>query len=216
LWRRLKEGEGFMIALLKGILVHKTPQMIILDVNGVGYQVQTPLTTFFTLPELHATLSFFIYTHVREDAIALYGFLTQNERELFTLLLGVSGIGPKLAMTILSGLSPQQLIQSVQNEDLAKLSSISGIGKKTAGRMLLELKEKISALAGEYQNREQGSGLKEPEWKNSKLDEVLSALVNLGYNRQVIKPRVETVCKESPALTLEGLIKESLKLLVRS
>lgn len=205
-----------MIALLKGTLVHKSPQMLILDVNGVGYQVQTPLTTFFSLPDLQATLSFHIYTHVREDAIALYGFLTQNERELFTLLLGVSGIGPKLAMTILSGLSPQELIHSVQNEDLARLSSISGIGKKTAGRMLLELKEKISALAGEYQNRELISGQKEPEWKNSKLDEVLSALVNLGYNRQAIKPRVETVCKESTELSLEGLIKESLKLLVRS
>lgn len=205
-----------MIALLKGILVHKSPQMLILDVNGVGYHVQTPLTTFYTLPELYAPLSFYIYTHVREDAIALYGFLTQNERELFTLLLGVSGIGPKLAMTILSGLSPQELTQAVQNEDLAKLSSISGIGKKTAGRMLLELKEKISAFAGAYRNGEPGPGLKEPDWKNSRLDEVLSALVNLGYNRQAVKPRIETLCRESPQLPLEGLIKESLKLLVRS
>jgi Holliday junction DNA helicase RuvA len=205
-----------MIAFLKGVLIHKTPQLIILDVNGVGYQVQTPLTTYYALPELYAPLSFFIYTHVREDMIGLYGFLTQNERELFTLLLGVSGIGPKLAMTILSGLSPRELIQSVQNEDLARLSSIQGIGKKTAGRMLLELKEKISALAGEFHSSELSLASKEPEWKSSKLDEVLSALVNLGYNRIVIKQKIEMVCKESPELSLEGLIKESLKLLVKN
>lgn len=205
-----------MIAFLKGVLIHKSPQMVILDVNGVGYHVQTPLTTYYSLPDLHAPLSFFIYTHVREDTIGLYGFLTQGERELFTLLLGVSGIGPKLAMTILSGLSPRDLILSVQNEDMARLSSIQGIGRKTAGRMLLELKEKVSVLAGGFQPSNEPHELKEPEWKNSKLDEVLSALVNLGYNRVVIKPRIESVCKESPQLPLEGLIKESLKLLVRS
>ena len=200
-----------MIAWLNGTLIHKTPQMIILDVNHVGYQLQTSLPTFYALPELKTSVSLYVYTHVREDAIALFGFLTQSERELFTLLLGVSGIGPKLAITILSGLSPRELVKAVQEEDLAKLSSISGIGKKTAGRMLLELKEKTAALMPEAQSsRLEGF---QTSASGSKLEEVLSALVNLGYNRQTVKYRVEALCQENLQLSLEGLIKESLKLL---
>jgi Holliday junction DNA helicase RuvA len=204
-----------MIAHLRGLLFQKSPQMIILDVNGVGYQIQTPLSTFFSLPEADSPASFFIYTHVREDAIALYGFLTQKERDLFTLLLGVSGIGPKLAMVILSGLSPAELIRAVQNEDQARLSSIPGIGKKTAGRIVLELKEKIAVLASAFSTVEEKSGLKEPVWKDSLSEEVLSALVNLGYNRQAIKSKVETLCREKADLPLESLIRDSLKMLVK-
>ncbi|MHB8481903.1 MAG: Holliday junction branch migration protein RuvA [Nitrospiria bacterium] len=199
-----------MIAWLNGTLIHKTPQMIILDVNNVGYQLQTSLPTFYALPELKASVSLYVYTHVREDAILLFGFLTQSERELFMLLLGVSGIGPKLAMTILSGLSPRELIKAVQEGDLAKLSAVSGIGKKTAGRMLLELKEKTALLTLEAQSSKI-EGFQTPV-SGSKLEEVLSALVNLGYNRQTIKYRVEAFCQENLQLSLEELIKESLKL----
>ncbi len=210
-----------MIAWLNGILIHKTPQMIILDVNNVGYQLLTPSTTYYSLPEIKQSVSLYVYTHVREDALLLFGFLTEGERELFTLLLGVSGIGPKLAITILSGLSPKELIHAVQKEDLARLSSIPGIGKKTAGRMVLELKEKMSDLNLRY--RATGLGMPgcespnantaEAEGINSRLEEILSALVNLGYNRQAIKSKIEAVYQANLQRPLEELIRESLKLL---
>ncbi|MBI3352242.1 MAG: Holliday junction branch migration protein RuvA [Nitrospirae bacterium] len=202
-----------MIAWLNGTLIHKTPQMIILDVNNVGYQVQTSLPTFYALPEIKTSVSLYIYTHVREDAILLFGFLTQADRELFTLLFGVSGIGPKLAITILSWLSSHELIKAVQQEDLAKLSSISGIGKKTAGRMLLELKEKINSLALEIKISPLSLSVEPFEPRSSRLDDVLSALVNLGYNRLTIRPKIENFIRTNPELSVEGLIKESLKLL---
>jgi Holliday junction DNA helicase RuvA len=210
-----------MIAWLNGILIHKTPQMIILDVNNVGYQLLTPSTTYYSLPEIKQSVSLYVYTHVREDALLLFGFLTEGERELFTLLLGVSGIGPKLAITILSGLSPKELIHAVQKEDLARLSSIPGIGKKTAGRMVLELKEKMSdlilrlgATGLAMPGRESpDANTAETEGINSRLEEILSALVNLGYNRQAIKSKVEAVCQANLHRPLEELIRESLKLL---
>ncbi|MBI3605264.1 MAG: Holliday junction branch migration protein RuvA [Nitrospirae bacterium] len=202
-----------MIAWLNGILIHKTPQMIILDVNNVGYQLLTPSTTYYSLPEIKQSVSLYVYTHVREDALLLFGFLTEGERELFTLLLGVSGIGPKLAITILSGLSPKELIHAVQKEDLARLSSIPGIGKKTAGRMVLELKEKVGGLSIEGQNSKV-EDFQHPA-SSPKLEEILSALVNLGYNRQAIKSKVEAVCQANLQRPLEELIRESLKLLVK-
>jgi Holliday junction DNA helicase RuvA len=210
-----------MIAWLNGILIHKTPQMIILDVNNVGYQLLTPSTTYYSLPEIKQSVSLYVYTHVREDALLLFGFLTEGERELFTLLLGVSGIGPKLAITILSGLSPKELIQAVQKEDLARLSSIPGIGKKTAGRMVLDLKEKMSDLNLRFRSTGLGMpGAESPDANtaevdgiNSRLEEVLSALVNLGYNRQAIKFKIESIFQASSERSLEALIRESLKLL---
>lgn len=206
-----------MIAWLNGTLIMKSPQGIVLDVNGVGYQVQVSLNTFYQLPDLKNSLSLHIHTHVREDALSLFGFMTPKERDLFLLLLGVSGIGPKLAMTILSGLSFSELVQAVQKEDLARLGTVPGIGKKTAGRVVLELKEKITALAlGDTDaGGHRPSSLELPA-SSAMLEEVLSALVNLGYNRQVIKPKVEALCREKGSASLEDLIRESLKLLVRS
>ncbi|HXN05616.1 MAG TPA: Holliday junction branch migration protein RuvA, partial [Nitrospiria bacterium] len=184
-----------MIAWLNGTLIMKSPQGIVLEVNGVGYQVQVSLNTFYQLPDLKNSLSLHIHTHVREDALSLFGFMTPKERDLFLLLLGVSGIGPKLAMTILSGLSFSELVQAVQKEDLARLGTVPGIGKKTAGRVVLELKEKITDLAlGDAESGQPFNG-SIPQPFNGVLEEVLSALVNLGYNRLVIKPRIERLCK---------------------
>ena len=202
-----------MIAWLNGLVMVKTPPWIILDVGGVGYQVNISLNTFYQLPEPKNALSLYIHTHVREDALQLFGFLSTREREIFNLLLGVSGIGPKLAITVLSGLSAGDLIRAIRSEDAGCLSNISGIGKKTASRLILELKEKVIALTSEEEILSpefSGKGVQE---EDGKFEEVLSAMVNLGYNRQAIKGKTEALFRKNPTLELESLIKESLRML---
>src|SRR5579871_4874912 len=138
-----------MIGLLRGRLLDKRPNQIILDVSGVGYLVAIPLSTFAAIGELPGEVTLLIHTHVREDALALYGFLSQREKHLFELLLGASGVGPSLALKILSGMNVEELVPAIRNGDLVRLTKIPGVGRKTAERIVVELKDKLEAVAVE-------------------------------------------------------------------
>lgn len=197
-----------MIAYLKGKLIFKSPVHVVIDVNGVGYQVFIPLSTFYALPELHGDLSLKIYTHLTEDALRLFGFLTGEEQKTFETLISINKVGPKLALTILSGISAQDLVSAVTNNDLARLSSIHGVGRKTAERLVLEMKDKLPALM-------EGVTLAPDASPNRDiLDDALSALVNLGYKKAEAQQALKTVRNQSEGgLPIEHLIKESLKIL---
>jgi Holliday junction DNA helicase RuvA len=206
-----------MIASLTGILKQKTPHSIIVDVHGVGYEAVVPLTTFYQLPSQNETVHLWTYTHVREDALQLFGFSTVEEKKVFLLLLGISGIGPKLAINILSGLPLAELVAAVKQGDIAKLSSIPGIGRKTAARLALELKEKILAVAVD-------SSTAGPivEKDAERIEDAVSALVHLGYKVPLAKDAVKAVLQSrngesgGDGLPIEELIKETLKVLSRT
>ncbi|MEK6683995.1 MAG: Holliday junction branch migration protein RuvA [Nitrospirota bacterium] len=206
-----------MIASITGILKQKTPHSILVDVHGVGYEAVVPLTTFYLLPSQDETVHLWIYTHVREDALQLFGFWTAEEKNVFLLLLGISGIGPKLAINILSGLPLAELVGAVKRGDVAKLSSIPGIGKKTAARLALELKEKILSVSVD-------SGAAGPILGKDaqRIEDAVSALVNLGYKSPLAKDAVKAVLKSrngesgGEGLPIEELIKETLKVLSRT
>jgi Holliday junction DNA helicase RuvA len=201
-----------MIALLTGRLAVKAPSTVTLDVQGVGYEVFIPLSTFYALPDAGDSISLNIHTHVREDAIQLYGFLTRVEKESFLLLTGVSGIGPKLALSVLSTLPVPDLLTAIQADDIDKIATVPGIGKKSAGRIVLELKEKAARLhpiAGPV-----SSG---PAGASDRLhDDALSALVNLGYRPADVKEVIKRIFRgtSSPA-SLQDVIREALKELAR-
>lgn len=168
-----------MIAYLRGKILEKHPGQTILDVQGVGYDVIIPVSTFSHLRERGDEASLFIHTHVREDAIALFGFQTKEEKSVFEKLIGVSGIGPKLAVTILSGLATADLVQAIRSGDLTRLTKIPGVGKKTAERMVVELRDKLDLLPGVEVKKPVATT---PELSGMESD-VLSALINLGSNR---------------------------------
>lgn len=199
-----------MIAYLKGILLVKSPQSIILDINGVGYEIIIPLSTFYSLPEEKDVVSMNIYTHVREDTLCLFGFSTFLEKDIFRLLISVSGIGPKLAINILSGIGPHDLVAAISRGDSTFLQSIPGVGRKTAERMVLELKEKALGVGGDP-DLPPAQVLDEKDKKV--LDDALSALLNLGYQKKPAKTAVGKAMKSLAEVSLEGVIKEALKLL---
>lgn len=201
-----------MIALLTGRLAFKAPTHLALDVQGVGYEVFIPLSTFYSLPELNQTLSLSIHTHVREDAIQLFGFVTQQEKDAFVLLTSVSGIGPRSALGILSALPVSDLVSAIQSGDVDKLETVPGVGKKTAGRLVLELKDKAAKLhSGLTTNAEAHS-----KGKDATIDDALSALTNLGYRVQDAKEALKQATKGQPdGLSLQDLIRETLKQLAR-
>jgi holliday junction DNA helicase RuvA len=191
-----------MIGYLKGILGEKKPNSLILDVNGVGYLVNIPVSTFLELPEEGSSLALFIYTHVREEALALFGFRTMREKVLFEKLISVSGIGPKVAISFLSGMSADELIPAIQNQDIGKLSTIPGVGRKTAERVSLELREKIPQLLSESAHA--------PEEKPMRED-LISALVNLGYQQGLAERTVKHVLDKSKSdASFEELLKSAL------
>jgi Holliday junction DNA helicase RuvA len=178
-----------MIALLRGVLIEKHPNQAIVEAGGVGYDVTIPVSTFTHLPNPGAEVKLRIHTHVREDALALYGFLTQDEKALFEKLIGVSGIGPTLAVKILSGLAAPELIHSIRRGEVDKLVRIPGIGKKTAERMVLELRDKLPAVVGDEPDTPAAAAL-------SAIDQdVLSALLNLGCAR----PQAEAAVRKAKA-----------------
>ena len=201
-----------MIALLTGRLAFKAPTHLALDVQGVGYEVFIPLSTYYSLPNIDEITTLSSHTHVREDAIQLFGFLTRQEKDAFLLLTTVSGIGPKSALGILSALPVMDLVSAVQSGDVEKLESVPGIGKKTAGRLVLELKEKVVKLhPGLGHAIETRSSRQE-----AAIDDALSALTNLGYRAQDAKEALKEVVRAKPeAATLQELIRESLKQLAR-
>jgi Holliday junction DNA helicase RuvA len=185
-----------MIALLRGRLVEKHPNRLIVDVGGVGYDVAVPLSTFYDLAEPGSDVSLRVHTHVREDLIALYGFGSPLEQALFERLISVNGVGPKLALAVLSGIEPAELVRSVRTADVARLSSIPGIGKKTSERIVLELKDKLPSGAA----AEGGAAAATASEPDTDLrTDVLSALVNLGYQRAYAEKAIDAVLKDPQA-----------------
>jgi len=179
-----------MIALLRGVLVEKHPNQAIVEAGGVGYDVTIPVSTYTHLPDPGEEVKLRIHTHVREDALALFGFLTQDEKAIFEKLIGVSGIGPTLAVKILSGLAAPDLINAIRRGEVDRLVRIPGIGKKTAERMVLELRDKLPALSGEEPSAPTGAAELSP------IDQdVLSALLNLGCAR----PQAEAAVRKAKA-----------------
>lgn len=195
-----------MIAELRGTLRRKAPGEIVLDVGGVGYRVFIPLSSFYRLGEEGSAASLLVHTHVREDALALFGFLTAREQALFELLLGVAGVGPRLAVNILSGIEVPELVEALRASDLARLTRIPGVGKKTAERLIVELKDKAKALTFEAEP------FSAPEAAGPK-DDLLSALANLGYSRSESEKGVERALSELPGARFEDLLRRSLQAL---
>ena len=199
-----------MIAHLNGTLLEKTTQSVIIDNGGIGYEVIVPLSTFYSIPEENENVSLHIYTYVREDALLLFGFLTTLEKEIFVMLKSVSGIGPKLAINILSGIGPHDLLEAMAHGDAVRLQSIPGVGKKTAERIALELSDKASRARDNLQMP--FTQAIESEDKRV-LDDAVSALLNLGYPVKSAKRGVEMALSSVKDINLENLIKEALKLL---
>jgi Holliday junction DNA helicase RuvA len=199
-----------MIAHISGPIFSKTTQSVIIDANGIGYEVIVPLSTFYTLPEKGETASLRIYTHVREDALTLFGFKTKLEKDLFLMLISISGIGPKLAVNILSGIGPGDLVDAIALGDTLRLQAIPGVGKKTAERIALELKDRAHRLF----DRQETVPPPAPEGRDRDLvNDTLSALLNLGYSSKQARQAVDRARSGKKELTLEGLIREALKIL---
>lgn len=198
-----------MIGLLRGALLEKHPNEVILDVQGVGYLVTIPVSTFTALPDVGAEVKLRIHTHVREDAIALFGFLTSDEKTLFERLISVSGIGPKLAITVLSGLPVADLVGSIRGGNVQQLTRVPGIGKKTAERLVLELRDKLEFLGGKAAPAAQAA----PVAPLSDVEEdVLSALANLGCPRPAAENAVRKARLAGGADTFEVLFRKALEL----
>jgi len=201
-----------MIASLTGRLASKHPGGVVIDVQGVGYDVLIPLSTYYRLPDPEQPVSLTIHTHVREDAIQLFGFLTAREKDAFLLLLTVSGIGPKLALSVISTLSIDDLSSAILSDDYAVLASVPGIGKKSAGRLALELKDKIEKIS--FGADIVTTKLREPS--NRLLDDALSALVNLGYKAADVKDVLkQLLAGRNGEMPLQDLIRAALKELAK-
>ena len=200
-----------MIAHVKGKIIHKSPESVIIDIAGVGYEVYIPLSTYYKLPETEEYVSLNTYTHIREDAMQLYGFLTQREKEIFQLLIGVSGVGPRLARNILSGIPADDLVSALSSCDIARLKAIPGIGGKTAERLIVELRDKMTAIVRSHVGEVAASGVADKRDDISK--DVLSALVNLGYKGNLAEKAIEKAKQINTDATFEILLKESLKVL---
>jgi holliday junction DNA helicase RuvA len=200
-----------VIASITGRLRRKGTDYLVVDVSGVGYQVQVPLSTYCSIPGDGDEVSLHIHTHLREDSLSLFGFLTQAEKDLFLLLMGVSGIGPKLALAVLSSLSVEDVVCAIQASDDSRLCSIPGVGKKTAARMVLELKDKMKQFAVSEE------ALAQPGTASLRNDreDALSALVNLGYKRPFAEEALKTVARTRTGLTVQGLIREALGVLMK-
>jgi holliday junction DNA helicase RuvA len=197
-----------MIAQLRGHLAVKEPHRIVVDVNGVGYLLFIPLSTFYRLPEVPGEVCLRVHTHVRDDAIQLFGFHTQDEQALFELLQGVAGIGPRLATNILSGISADELVPALSEGDLPRLRAVPGVGKKLAERLVVELREKVTTLRRPQRAAPTPAAASE----DRAVDDVVSALVNLGCNRKEAATAAEAARKElGPSAEFETLIKAALR-----
>jgi Holliday junction DNA helicase RuvA len=194
-----------MIGQLRGRLAEKRPNQVLVDVGGVGYLVQVPLSTYAALGELHTEVTLLIHTHVREDTLALYGFVSAREKHFFELLLSASGVGPTLALKILSGMNVEELVPAIRSGDLARLTRIPGVGRKTAERMVVELKDKLEAVAIESDR---------PAASPAGIEaDVVSALVNLGYDTRTAENAVAEAKREAGAGNFEKLLRATLQAL---
>lgn len=199
-----------MIAFLRGRVLEKYPNRIIVDVHGVGYEVHVPLSTYYDVGDEGAEITLRVHTHVREDALQLYGFLTDLERQLFERLIAISGIGPRLAIAVLSGMDTRELVAAVQRADVARLTGVPGIGRKTAERIVLELKDRLAQLAFAPEG---GAPFASPA--DRLRDDLISALQNLGYHRPQAERAVEFVLTGTPEATFEAALKQALRELAR-
>lgn len=200
-----------MIAQIRGQLIQKNPGWVIVEANGVGFQVHVSLTTFYDLPEVEQPVRVYTYTHVREDVLQLYGFSTPLEKEIFQILISVSGIGPKLALNILSGIAAPLLIKSIASGDLNRLLSIPGVGRKMGERMILDLRDKAQKLESRV-----SIPPRTPLPTDEISEDIVSALVNLGYKKSQAESAVEKIFQQRPEIKLEEALKESLKVLSKS
>ena len=194
-----------MIARLKGSLIEKSADRLVVDVQGVGYEVFIPFSTYYELGEIGETVSLHIYTQIKEDALNLYGFLTVQEKQLFTRLIQISGIGPKLGVAILSGLPVEEFVQAVANSDLVKLNSIPGVGKKSAERIILEMRDKVLSLLPEVEQTLSAHR------SGSTRGDVISALINLGYPKHTAEKAVSRARKDGETDRFEDLLKRALR-----
>ena len=193
-----------MIGQLRGRLAEKRPNQVLVDVGGVGYLVQVSLSSYAALGELHTEVTLLIHTHVREDALALYGFVSSREKHLFELLLSASGVGPTLALKILSGMSVEELVPAIRGNDLGRLTKIPGVGRKTAERMVVELKDRLEAVVLEAQRPAATS----PAGVEA---DVISAMVNLGYDARAAEGAVEQAKREVGTTNFEKLLRSALQ-----
>jgi len=194
-----------MIAQLRGQLARKSVQDAVIDVGGVGYRVLIPLSTFYKLGPEGDTITLLVHTHVREDALTLFGFLTYDEQVLFERLISVSGVGPKLGISVLSGIDAAELVDALRTSDVARLTRIPGVGKKTAERLVLELRDKLPALGGPSETP------RTPP--NSMKEDLLSALANLGYSRPEAEKGVDRALREEAGAPFEDLLRRTLRIL---
>jgi holliday junction DNA helicase RuvA len=190
-----------MIGRLRGQLIAKRPQEITVDVGGVGYRVHVPLSTFYRVGEVGNAVDLLIHTHVRDDALALFGFGTQTEHELFERLIAVSGVGPRLATNILSGIDAAELVVALANGDVTRLTGIPGVGKKTAERLILELRDAM---------QRQASATAAPSGADRRAQDLLAALVHLGYSRSEAERAADRVLREKPDAPLEDWLRSAL------
>jgi Holliday junction DNA helicase RuvA len=193
-----------MIAQLRGTLADKRPNQVLVDVGGVGYLVHIPVSTFYALGDLHSNVTLLIHTQVREDAISLYGFLSSREKHLFELLISASGVGPVLALKILSGMSVDDLVPAVRAGDLARLTRIPGVGRKTAERMVVELRDKLAAM-------ETPETARQAVTTTGAAADVVSALLNLGYEQRTAEQAVERAGKDGAPASFEALLRATLQ-----
>ncbi len=194
-----------MIAWLKGTIVEKSADRVVLNVRDVGYEVHIPFSTYYELGDPGEAATLRIHTHVKEDILHLYGFLTLEEKKLFTLLIQISGIGPKLGIAILSGLPPQEFVQAIRSSDLHRLNGIPGVGKKTAERLLLEMRDKLAGWSAE-----EAAASGTVDLSGALQSDVVSALVNLGYARKEAEKRVSRALQEADTDRFEVLLKQAL------
>jgi len=194
-----------VIARISGKLAQKQPGEVIIDVGGVGYLVFIPLNVFYRLPDIGAPMSLQIHTHVREDALQLFGFHDLAEKQVFLMLMAVSGIGPKLALNILSGIPAEELARALRDGNQVRLVSIPGVGKKLAERMIVELKDKFATFAPVTME-----SMAQPEASSQKMHDAVSALINLGYKKPEIEKTVRDVLKNGE-LSLEDVLRETLR-----
>ncbi|MDA1094542.1 MAG: Holliday junction branch migration protein RuvA [Acidobacteria bacterium] len=198
-----------MIARLSGRLLDKAPNRIVIDVHGVGYDVQIPLSTFYRLGQPGTDVALVVHTHVREEALALFGFSTRLELSLFEQLIGISGVGPRLALAVLSGIESAELVRAVRQGDVMRLTAIPGVGKKTAERIGLELKDRLHVVL-----EPDVDGTADAGTKSGMRGDLLSALLNLGYHRSLADRAVDSALAAGPG-TFEVVLKQALKELAR-
>jgi Holliday junction DNA helicase RuvA len=199
-----------VIALLTGRIAEKVPSRVIVDINGVGYDVLVPLSTYYVLGDAGAPVTLRVHTHVREDIMALYGFATSLEQDLFERLIAISGVGPKLALAVLSGIEPAELIRAIRTQDVARLTKIPGIGKKTAERIGLELKDRLPPSV-------EGPGQTAPGAApdDQRRSDLISALLNLGYQPAVAERAIDRTIKAAPDAPFEQALRQALRSMMK-